>query len=631
MGSSQSADSRWKWHEPGEESLGMASLFQGLQPEHAEPTASYGMLKPAQVIVAIDFGTTFSGFSFAHTQFAETDSENFLDAVDTFDRWPYQDRAGAKPYFKTLTGLLYMQKSASESSTYELRSWGWEAYVQYGELLKKSGNSHQLDGKQFHFITRFKLALAGANSYGESYSLPPGFKAESVIADYLHQLSVVVEVELRSKYGDHISRKDIQWCLTVPAIWEDLAKQQMKRCAERAGLVFGPSNTYGEASPHPIIIVLEPEAASVYCLHHLKKIHNNYLPPKRKILVVDAGGGTVDLVLHETVNSSANGTNQVKEICSGSSGALCGSTFVDAAFYKLLSQKMSCYEQYISENPSGRSRIRKEWEGHKICFDGDVGRTIWLPAGLSRYWEHYCETNCLIPPADGYEVIEITLEEMKEVFDCAVNPILELIKQQLNQVSSEEVDALVVVGGFSGSKYLMDRIHREFGRRVTQIINPPHAGKAVVSGAVAYGCLGKEIVTSRMSRRTYGVGKIDESGKWPHLMFDAFVRKGDEVQAKQCIKKLYSHQGWIPGMVHYVCFDVLSTKDRNPQDVTDPGVKREYTFTFEYPALNYKPWIEVSMFFGRTSIEVSAVGLNFHSERKMVPSITFEAERAFVR
>jgi hypothetical protein len=59
-------------------------------------------------------------------------------------------------------------------------------------------------------------------------------------------------------------QSDIQWCLTVPAIWDEDAKQEMKRIAEIAGLI-GPG-----ASQHPLLIVLEPEAAAVYCDKHMK-------------------------------------------------------------------------------------------------------------------------------------------------------------------------------------------------------------------------------------------------------------------------------------------------------------------------------------------------------------------------
>ncbi|CAM6123589.1 unnamed protein product [Calypogeia fissa] len=451
------------------------------------------------------------------------------------------------------------------------------ADVKHSELLAKSGNSQQLDGKKFHFITKFKLALAEANPSGQSYSLPPGFTVEGVIADYLQKLSEVIDAELENKYGGHFSQKEIQWCLTVPAMWEDAAKQRMKKCAERAGLVSGPSNKFGEGSPHPVIIVLEPEAASVYCLHYLKKIHDIYLAEKRKFLIVDAGGGTVDLVLHETVKSAANGSNQVKEICSGSSGGLCGSTFVDDAFYKLVSRKIVCYEKYMSENPRFRSNMRKSLEQHKVLFEGDSGCSIWLPASMSRYWENYCTEHGVRPPGNGFDTLEITLEEMKAVFDCSVDRILELIQQQLNQVASEEVDALLVVGGFSGSKYLMDRIHREFDGKVKRIINPAHPGKAVVTGAVAYGCLGKEIVTARISKKTYGVGAIDyDDRSKPHL-FGAFVRRGDEVSVKHCVEKIYHDADWKRKR-RSSCFNitVYSSKNRDPDRVTDPGVQKLY-------------------------------------------------------
>ncbi|XP_053376598.1 uncharacterized protein LOC123533433 [Mercenaria mercenaria] len=49
---------------------------------------------------------------------------------------------------------------------------------------------------------------------------------------------------------------DIHWVLTVPAIWNDAAKQFMREAAQKAGI---PAKN--------LTICLEPEAASIYCRH----------------------------------------------------------------------------------------------------------------------------------------------------------------------------------------------------------------------------------------------------------------------------------------------------------------------------------------------------------------------------
>lgn len=74
--------------------------------------------------------------------------------------------------------------------------------------------------------------------------------------NYLHKRALEV---IRERTGDeHFTSRDIQWVLTVPAIWKPAAKQFMREAAYKAG-VGSPSN------PEQVVIALEPEAASVYC------------------------------------------------------------------------------------------------------------------------------------------------------------------------------------------------------------------------------------------------------------------------------------------------------------------------------------------------------------------------------
>ena len=44
------------------------------------------------------------------------------------------------------------------------------------------------------------------------------------------------------KRDTHIRLDDIQWVLTVPAIWNDPAKQFMREAAEKVKLYFSPMN-----------------------------------------------------------------------------------------------------------------------------------------------------------------------------------------------------------------------------------------------------------------------------------------------------------------------------------------------------------------------------------------------------
>ncbi|KAI5065046.1 hypothetical protein GOP47_0019741, partial [Adiantum capillus-veneris] len=59
-------------------------------------------------------------------------------------------------------------------------------------------------------------------------SLPGGLTIEQLVVDYLRCLSSFIVSELQVNYGKQFSVEDVQWCLTVPAIWNERAKQVMK-------------------------------------------------------------------------------------------------------------------------------------------------------------------------------------------------------------------------------------------------------------------------------------------------------------------------------------------------------------------------------------------------------------------
>lgn len=88
----------------------------------------------------------------------------------------------------------------------------------------------------FRYFDRFKLYLdeAAAEKLPE---LPSDFTALDIIADYLHNLYLKAFKDIQSKWGIQIRPENIVWFLTVPAMWSEKAKQDMREAAVIAGLV----------------------------------------------------------------------------------------------------------------------------------------------------------------------------------------------------------------------------------------------------------------------------------------------------------------------------------------------------------------------------------------------------------
>ena len=131
--------------------------------------------------------------------------------------------------------------------------WGWEA----------EDNKHK---NPTGYVKLFKLYIAPHRMQKNLYPLPPGVTAERCISDFLRLMKEFALKKVQERAAglapDQISRST-QWCLTVPAIWEENGKDAMKRCAQLAGMTASAANPAGSA--FPVLIVLEPEAASLLC------------------------------------------------------------------------------------------------------------------------------------------------------------------------------------------------------------------------------------------------------------------------------------------------------------------------------------------------------------------------------
>ncbi|XP_024372381.1 uncharacterized protein [Physcomitrium patens] len=548
---------------------------------------------PIRWVVGLDFGTTYSGY--AYTKVVGNDQSVYVNY-----EWPC-DSSG-RFYCKNLTGLYYQRIRGP----LECMSWGHRARSDH--LSDKKPGVATQDG---HYLSRFKLLLKGdLNDPELRSSIPYPLTVNQVIADYLKRIGGHVLEKIKNHDGDAAFVQDsVQWCVSVPSIWDDYAKQQMKACMVDAGLV---SEAAGGAEA--VKVVLEPEAASFYC-HEILRADSKSMSlfTKDKVLVVDIGGGTVDIVCQELLGSGEN--YEVRELTE-SSGGLCGGTFVDKAFMRLLSNKVPCLDEFLRRDcPSYKTRLLKDWEDIKCTFGEDEGtsssKSIDLHLQLSKKWEAFEKQRGRTVDTS---VVELTERDLKSIFDPVVEDILQLIDAQLRQALG--VKAMFVVGGFAGSKYLMRRIRSRFAH-VENIISPPNPGSAIIQGAVLL-ARKPEVIVERVLRKTYGTSvslpfepgdredfKIFKDGKKYCRRFDKFVTKGDRIKVSHVVTKEYVP---LSSDQDKILFDLYSTDQKNPRYVQDTTVTKEGQFVVTLPKfnMNNKPKFDFSLYFGGSNIELRA-------------------------
>ena len=259
---------------------------------------------------------------------------------------------------------------------------------------------------------------------------------------------------------------------------------------------------------------------------------------------------------------------------------------------------------------------------------------------MAAAWERYIEEHGL-ETRDTDEMF-FTSQDVRRIFDPIVAQILRLIRKQVAAVSG--CKAILMVGGFSESKYLQKRVRDDFPD--IPVVKPTGAGGAVCVGATLYG-LRPNLVASRIARKTYGIGVMQMSFKPNPLFFMAgigpplvpdfdedsfltFVNKGDEVDVDSHVTHTVkpSHEGQNQALI-----ELFSSEENDVESTTEWGVKKEGKFIFLMPdtSLGTDRELDIQMFFGRSSVEVTARPLNFRQGRHEDGSLSVNFDGADVK
>ena len=141
--------------------------------------------------------------------------------------------------------------------------------------------------------------------------------------------------------------------------------------------------------------------------------------------------------------------------------------------------------------------------------------------------------------------MRVSSKRMHALFEVVITGIVSHIKDILQKPAVKGVELMLMVGGFSESTIVQERIRDAMKCYGIKIIIPPEAGLAVLKGAVIYGH-DPATVKSRITRYTYGVDitpdfdstkhppskKLSISGKDRCLdVFSTFMRPGQSVES----------------------------------------------------------------------------------------------------
>ncbi|MCI0457670.1 MAG: HSP70 family protein [Gemmataceae bacterium] len=560
----------------------------------------------ARMVIAIDFGTARSGYAFALVRDRQ---------IHRRTHWPDQPT----PYVKTLTNQLCAPDGT-------VAAWGYSARRELARLVKERA------ARGYRLLSGFKPRLhTGAPSpEGPIYTTDDGtaYRVVDLIAAYLHQLKEYALQELQGGRSGLLRPEEIRWCLTVPAIWTDSDKRWMRLAAERAGLV-----TSADDSADRMCLVLEPEAAALYCLdqERLSDPDLSQLQPGTRFMVVDAGGGTVDITVHQVGEGA-----WLEEVVSGG-GGLHGAQFVDAAFRQYLEATFGSevLRRFRNEEPFAFVKLSEDWEQAKCHYRPGKSITfVPLPVELYRLLlrDYPAILKRLGASQDGDESnLQLDARTMSALFQQALDGVAARAQEHFAKLGSLSCDYLFLVGGFADSPLLQQRIRDEFGARVRKVVVPQEPGAAVVCGAVAYG-LEPARIRARRTRLTYGCRTLsafrpgvdpEEKKVWREHMqrhfcrdrFRAFVKSGDAVDVNREIRHRFSppRAGQNEVTVVFFASPQREVSYTDEDHVFELG-RLKVQLADSTPGLQHQ--VEASMFFGRTELAVKVRDLTSGRETK---------------
>ena len=526
-------------------------------------------------VVAIDFGTAYSGYAFASKQDYACDPPKYSTSS-----WQ-----GSKLLsLKAPTAVLLDENK-------ELVSFGYDAENQFSELL--SDNEH----KAYFYFHQFKMLLHNQRVTRTTEikdSMGKSMQALTVFSLAIRYLKEHCIGKIQAVRKGMIQDEDLYCVLTVPAIWDDPAKQFMREAAEKAGI-----------PKEKLTIALEPEVASIFC----QKLKTDRVEDTTdftatvksgmKYMVIDLGGGTADISVHQL---QFNGT--IHEVIPPDGGP-CGGNSIDDAFYKfvcdicgrnvmeeLKTKELEDYLDLFREFETKKRSIRPKQENKVV---------ITLPVALIDLMkkQHKKIENAVEASRHTMSVkyekqkLHISPEAFRNLFKPTIASLIRLIRESLDNPKLSDLRTILMVGGFSECELVQDAITDKIGTSMKLII-PKEAGLAVLKGAVLFG-LQPKIVSRRIARLTYGIQswpvwdadvhpvtkKVDINGqKRCKDVFFKYITRGDSIDTGHAVSRIF--QALKPEGTTLEC-TVYTSTDTNPRYTTDPTCQRFGTLTIQLP------------------------------------------------
>ncbi|KAK3315478.1 hypothetical protein B0H66DRAFT_577277 [Apodospora peruviana] len=540
-------------------------LSDPVPPTPSEPPSPIGTLSPqlpyapatvsssgeTRMILALDYGTTFTGIAYLSiaSRAKEADPDSLADDIRVLQAWPTHESQ------KVPSEISY------SPSPKGCRQWGYDiddnsrvlkwTKLELEETRDRSAElrtlAETLYGLRLMDLSETEIIK---NNIPRHLAKEP----EDIVKDYLDFVSEQTLDEIVNNVGRHVPENiPIDMIVTHPAKWSDRALNSTYRAVRAA------FNQDLFPKIRNVSFVTEPEACAHYTLREAWREDHLRFRKNDCFIVVDAGGGTVDLASYKVVSMDYDKKQIKLEQVGYPIGDNCGATCIDRSFEKHVEDRLGqedwdkLTDASAQDHATGGHSIVKpklrmlhsRFEAIKHGFDGKdqkLGFPVQLPRGIGA--EDKPEKGIL----NG--AIKITTEDLREMFKYSVDKTLFLIGQaatQIEIVQKLKVKKIFLSGGFARSQYLFDRV-KAFGmtRRI-DVERGEECWSAVARGGIikSLGIYTEKPQLVRSCPRHYGIKvrtqfaaykhndvspEMDVEGiQWAADQIRWFIQKGDGI------------------------------------------------------------------------------------------------------
>ncbi|KAJ3437933.1 hsp70 family protein [Anaeramoeba flamelloides] len=585
-----------------------------------------------KIICAIDFGTSRTGAAWMIS--IDNISKNLFYPCDV-------NKIKLDPKdqnFKTTTAILFKKTNSNK----------WEPFLFGKSAESKYLNMEPKEMKNYQFFKYFKMKLYENNSLNLKIQSCSGEEWEftqvlSGVFKFINQKFVESVKKYNPKINLSINNDTTQWVLTVPAIWEDIGKEIMRRAFHQAGLISSKN------SPN-LLFCFEPEAAAIDFFQDQRNQLSQF--NNKKLLVFDAGDGTIDITLMKPTIVK----NEIKEfeILMIPKGGDFGSIYIDQEFQKFFQSFLNLNDNQFNtlknECPKGFLKLSNEWESLKMEIQIEEmtvndSHVIEIPRIMVKYLSKKLQIKDFealidqfnqrnhnsglseIEWDDDEDYLVISGDRIKSLFKKPIQKLRNYLNN-LKQTSEifKQTQIVLFTGELSNFDYFRKSVQKQLGNN--QYFKSPYPDMSIIIGAVLFGH-SPNIVSIRRSQFTYGIvacimynSRIHDQKRKVTMrinnnrsyeicqnVFQPYIFKGDKISSRQPEIQVYTpnteeQKEWI---VEILRTDQKWDPNKKSLYSDSRGVQTMGSIIIPVPKSNLplnKQKMEVSFHFATTEIKI---------------------------